>query len=205
MDIPIKATVHCSDGSGGHVDRVIIDPVAKKITHIVVHEPMLIGVDVIVPVENIVSSTPKEVSLNLTRQELAGMPAYVDAAYAAAAEMGMVGGEWMAYPSGAAMAWPYATLDDPEHPPIESSIPKGELALRRGDAVEATDGHVGRIDEFLIDPKTDAITHLVLKKGHLWRERVITVPVSAIDRVETGMVQLKLSRQEIEALPSVKA
>jgi hypothetical protein len=48
------------------------------------------------------------------------------------------------------------------------------LALSQHDSVEATDGHVGNIAEFLIDPRTDAITHLVLREGHLWGRKYVT-------------------------------
>ncbi len=46
-------------------------------------------------------------------------------------------------------------------------IPPGELAVRRGARVETTDGHAGRVDEFLVNPADGYITHLVLREGHL--------------------------------------
>jgi hypothetical protein len=51
------------------------------------------------------------------------------------------------------------------------SVPPDELTVLRGDAVEATDGRVGRIDELLVDPKTHGVTHLVMRTGHAWAPR----------------------------------
>jgi sporulation protein YlmC with PRC-barrel domain len=74
--------------------------------------------------------------------------------------------------------------------------------LSRGARVEATDGRVGRVDEFLIDPENDHITHIVLREGHLWGQRDVSIPVSEIERVEEDAVYLKLSKRKIEALPA---
>ncbi len=36
MDIVLNAQVKCTDGVAGHVSRIILNPVADQITHIVV-------------------------------------------------------------------------------------------------------------------------------------------------------------------------
>jgi hypothetical protein len=84
------------------------------------------------------------------------------------------------------------------------TIPLDELAMSRGDRVEATDGHVGRIDEFLVNPETMGITHLVMRTGHLWGQKDVTISVSLIDRITDGTVYLRLSKQQIEELPALK-
>ncbi len=63
-------------------------------------------------------------------------------------------------------------------------VPGSGVAVHVGAHVEATDGRVGKVDEFLVDRKSSAITHVVLHQGHLWGKRSISVPVSAIDRIE---------------------
>jgi sporulation protein YlmC with PRC-barrel domain len=88
--------------------------------------------------------------------------------------------------------------------PIEHEhVPAGELAIRRGARVEAADGHVGRVDEFLVDPANGHITHLVLREGHLWGQKDVTVPVSQIERIEEDTVYLKLDKHSIGALPTI--
>ena len=82
-------------------------------------------------------------------------------------------------------------------------IPQNELAIHRGAQVFATDGEVGRVDEFLIDPDSSAITHLILREGHLWNREEVTIPVSQIEHIEEDEVYLKLDKCAIEALPSI--
>ena len=88
-------------------------------------------------------------------------------------------------------------------PVAHERIPPGELAVRRGARVEATDGHAGRVDEFLVNPEDGYITHLVLREGHLWGQKEVTVPVSQIDHIEDNAVHLKLDKHSVEVLPSI--
>jgi sporulation protein YlmC with PRC-barrel domain len=83
------------------------------------------------------------------------------------------------------------------------SIPRGELGVRRGARVRTTDGKVGRVDEFVVEPTTGNITHLVMRNGNLWEQEEVAIPVSAIERIEANTVFLKLDREGVEALPSV--
>jgi sporulation protein YlmC with PRC-barrel domain len=88
--------------------------------------------------------------------------------------------------------------------PVEHEhMPAGELAVRRGTQVEAADGHVGRVDEFLVDPKDEHITHLIMREGHLWGQKDVSIPLSAIKRIGENTVYLKLSKDEVGALPAI--
>lgn len=64
---------------------------------------------------------------------------------------------------------------------------------------------MGRVDEFLVDPCCEHVTHLIMREGHLWGQKDISIPVDEIDRMEKDTVYLKLSKREIEALPTVPA
>ena len=99
--------------------------------------------------------------------------------------------------------WPYALPESDVIPLEYERTPPGELAIRRGAHVQATDGRVGQVDEFLIDPVNEHITHLVLREGHLWGQKDVTIPISEIDRFEEDTVYLKLDKDQIEALPTV--
>jgi len=44
--------------------------------------------------------------------------------------------------------------------------------VRRGTRVEATDGHVGHVDEFVVNPENGHITHSVMREGHLWGKKM---------------------------------
>ena len=112
--------------------------------------------------------------------------------------------EGFAYEPDEYVLWPYNIPQEDNVVPMEHErIPPGEIAAHRGMSVEATNGHIGQVDEFLIDPLNGHITHLIMRKGHLWGRKDVTIPVSEIKDVEEDMVTLKLSREQIEALPSI--
>ncbi len=85
----------------------------------------------------------------------------------------------------------------------QESLPPGKFRIRRGAPVQASDGKVGWVDEFVVIPANGEITHLLLREGHLWGCKEVTIPVSAIERIEGRTVYLKLNRRGVQALPSV--
>jgi hypothetical protein len=82
-------------------------------------------------------------------------------------------------------------------------IPPGELAVRRGTRVHATDGWVGRVDEFIVGPVSGNITHLCLREGHPWKGRDICIPISLIERIGEKAVYLNVDKEAIASMPSV--
>jgi sporulation protein YlmC with PRC-barrel domain len=92
--------------------------------------------------------------------------------------------------------------------------------------VHCEDGLCGHSAEVVLDPKTDEITHLVVKEHHtphterlvpvslvqdttphliplLWGKKDVTIPVSEIDCIEETVIHLKLDRQRVEVLPAI--
>ena len=202
VQIPIGADVTCADGKCGKSTCVLINPITEKVTHLVVKEPSLQRPEVIVPVEKIVASTIDSIQLGCTRDELQHMDAFVQTHYIheLMPQPAYSGG----YVVGSYLVWPYAVRDAMMWVPVsEVQIPFGELAIRRGTRVEATDGAVGHVDEFLVNAATDSITHLVMREGHLWGKKDVSIPVSAIRSTDEDAVHLTLNKQEIEALESI--
>jgi sporulation protein YlmC with PRC-barrel domain len=81
-------------------------------------------------------------------------------------------------------------------------IQPGELAVRRGTGVEATDGYVGKVDEFVVNPENGHITHMVMREGHLWGKRDVIIPLSTMGDTREDTVFLKLDKHQIESLPT---
>jgi hypothetical protein len=59
------------------------------------------------------------------------------------------------------------------------------------------------VDGFVIDDD-DLITHFVLERGHLWGRREVTIPIGAVARVESDVVYVALSKDEVGDLPAVR-
>ena len=198
MDIPIDAPVECADGQYGHTIAIILNPVDDHVSHLIVREPSLLGFDRMVSVELVTGSTPDLVRLRCTKHELAHMPPFVAASYLAAApnfrpEYGI-----------GVVLWPYISAQ-PWSGSQFTNTPPGEVALQRGAHVQATDGQIGAVEEFLVSPLTNAVTHLILRAGPLWNRQDVTIPIAQIDHIDDDRVYLKLTKQQIAELPTFAA
>lgn len=196
MEIPIGAKVQCSDGPGGRSTCVIINPVTDRITHLVVAEPSFPHLERLVPVELMSESTPQLIHLRCTYQELTRLKGFTEVEYI------QNDLPYFNYNLEEFRIWPYVTPEGTIPVEIEQ-IPPGELGIHRGAKVRATDGRVGTVSEFLVDPVSSHITHLILREGHLWGKQDVTIPVAEIDRIEEDEVYLKLDKRSVGRLPAV--
>ena len=197
-EIAVGASVECRDGSCGQSTAVIVNPVNRTITHIVVKVSDLPAPgERLVPAELVEDTSHDLIRISSSKAEIAGMQPFIETRYIAAERnySHYQGGEWQA---------PYATAAMSSMVPVEQErVPPGELAVHRGDQVEATDGHVGTMEEFLIDAESGEITHLVLQQEHIWGKCMVTIPVSGIESAHGGVVYLNLDRKGVQTLPCI--
>ena len=197
MDIPINAEVRCKDGKCGRSTQVIVKPDAEVVTDVVV-DPGFAAPRRVVPISLVRQTTPNTIVLGCTKAEMAEFPAFIEQEYVMPTE------PHPDYEMGQYMLWPPSLPEEVLDVPHES-IPLDEAAIDRGTRVEATDGRVGRVDEFIMEPGSGRITHLVLREGHLWGKREVTIPVTDIDHIDEDGVYLKLSKDEVGNLPGTPA
>ena len=201
MEIPINAEIQCSDGRCGHASYIVLNPVSDEVTHLVVKEPNLPNIERLVPIELVSKSDAKHICLKCSRIDLEKMKPFIETEFIRSNT------EEYSLPfdysySGTFMLWPYVLPDQITQVRVEN-LPPSEMALRRGAQVHATDGHVGEVDELVINPENDHITHIIMREGHYWGNKEVTIPVSAIDRIHEDMIFLNLDKVSIESLPAV--
>jgi len=197
MEIPLNVEVHCTDGRCGRSTHVVLNPATEQITHIVVKEKQPSRVERLVPVILIRDTAAEVIVLDCTLEEFSALEPFNQTDF--------VYGDLLHHASDPSLTllWPYAVpakrvVDEKTRP-----IPPGELAVRRGARVEATDGRVGRVDEFLVDPDSGYITHLCLREGSLRGGKVVCIPVSGISEIKEKIVHLSMDKESIASLPSV--
>jgi sporulation protein YlmC with PRC-barrel domain len=195
MDIPVNADVECTDGLCGRSTYVILNPITDQLTHLVVRNKQSPHAKRLVPVGQVEEANPDLIRLSCTRHELGEMEPFVETEFVRVTVP--------EYVSDPYMTWPYVTSKTVSRTVEREHIPPGELAVRRGARVEATDGHVGHVDEFVVNPSNGHITHLVLREGHLWGQKDVAIPVSEIDYIAEKTVYLKLDKHSIEQLPTI--
>jgi sporulation protein YlmC with PRC-barrel domain len=197
MDLPVGVEVLCTDGICGRSTYVIIDPAAERVTHIVVKERGGKEEQRLVPLDLVAQATPDFVRLNCATEKVATLEPFIETEYIETRV------SYLGYPPSDYMMRPYVVPETLFVAVHHKHVPPHELAVSRGDPVEAKDGHIGRVDEFMIDPANGQITHLVLREGHLWGQRDVTIPVSEIDHIEEDVVYLKLDKRSVGELPSI--
>ena len=213
MDIPMNAAVLCSDGPAGRSTYVVVNPISEQVTHIVVREQQAQQVERLVPATFVKSTTPEQIELSCTRTQLGRLRPFVETEFIRIRAPLLEADSPSYYGDEELMSLPYTrmelvhTVAEATHGLISQrfkAVPPGELAIRRGARVDAANGHVGRVDEFIVDPESMHITHLTMRKGHLWGEEEISIPVSEIKRIAENVVYLKLDKRQIEALPAIR-
>lgn len=205
MPFSIGAQVQCSDAPCGHLDRVVIDPLARSVTHLVVEPSHWQAQGRLVPV-GLARSAAGVIRLQCTRAEF-------DQLEPADTTQFLTGAGGAGYPSSAVLAWPYFGLAGPgmaggpaaamPMPVTVDAVPPGEVQVRRGRPVHATDGHIGHVEGLVVDPRSHRMTHVLLREGHLRGRKDVAIPVSAVTAVDADGIRLRLSKQEVAALPPV--
>ena len=209
MDIPLNAEVFCEDGLVGHSSCILVNPVRQVITHFVLKRNDLLGYEEMVPIDHIKESNRDMILLHGKRAELIDLQPFVKSEYIDYDESSNesydfpLGGD---YGFDGVYGWPYRELQDVHNTRIGlEQTPLGESGLHRGTHVEATDGRVGQVDEFLVEPEHCHITHLVLRERHFLGDKDVTIPIAEIQQIENDVVRLKLTREQVKKLPHVPA
>jgi sporulation protein YlmC with PRC-barrel domain len=196
MDIPIHAQVRCIDEPCGNVSCIILNPLTDQITHIVVKGNSFPYIQRLVPIDKINEASSGIIQLSCNLYEYILLPEFIKSQFL----IPDVNGKELEIPEK--LALPYAMVLGTITRETER-IPTDALAIHRRSKVEAVDGRVGQVDEFLVEPDSNSITHLVLKEGHLWGKRDVSIPVSLIDHIEEDVVYLKITKQAVDDLPAL--
>ncbi len=170
MEIPINVPVKCTDGHVGESMAIIYNPVSAAVTHLVVKAKGLHHEEYLVPLSVVVETSADQIKLGVSKDDFVKYPPFlrhtVDVV-ASAGDLAMQGENSYYWPYTQPDASYYKTHGSKVvHRDIEQ-IPHDELAVHKGAKVEATDGHLGTVDEFLINPENNHITHIVLHSGHM--------------------------------------
>lgn len=206
----IGAEASCSDGHCGHVSRMIVDPEARTVTHLVIspkhgHEPGRL-----VPLD-LVETAAGEIRLSCTLAEFGRLePAEeIDMVEGVSYGGGYGGAESvqgagytgaMGVGAGISGGGIGASLGHHRPTVVEDAVPIGEADVSQGEPVHALDGEIGQVQGFLVSPDDHQVTYVLLREGHLWGRKEISIPISAVKGVDDG-VRLNITKKQVEDLP----
>lgn len=199
MDFPLNVEVHCPDGRCGRSTYIILNPVTEQVTHMVVQEQKAPHTERLVPVDWVKETTPELILLNQPKEAVETLASFNQTDF-----VHQDLPHHTPDPEVTLLLWPFAVATSKITSEEYKKIPPGELAVRRGARVRASDGRIGHVDEFLVDAESGYITHLVLREGLPWDKKHVTIPISQIDRIEENIVHLKLDKRSVKALPNIR-
>lgn len=223
MKLDPGMTVCASDGCVGTLRDLVVDPITKQLTHLVVdtHDDVrrahLIPFGAVHPEATVGRS---EVVLLWTCAEVRKAPHAQQEDFVAtgAVDEGRIG----IGPEAVVRAWPFFRgcestaapsyafgvgrgRDDDAGETIVTTriegLPRGTIEIaRRTHVVAGDDQCVGRVDGFVVDPGR-GITHLVVEQGH--RACNATIPIGEVGSATRHRVQLACNRAAIGRFPLV--
>jgi sporulation protein YlmC with PRC-barrel domain len=206
MRLGLGSVVHCTDAPFGELADVVIDPVSRRVTHLVVQPHRRHDRARLVPVER-ASAAGDGLALDCSIADIEALEPLQESAYLRVGEFPVSDPDWeigtqdvLALPLYQEVDGLGTPIDPDPHVTVKyDRIPKHEVEIRRSSAVMSADGHrLGHVDGFLVGSGQTA--DIVLERGHLWGRREIVIPAAAVARVENDSVTLSVTKDEVEAL-----
>ncbi len=221
MQLKEGAAVVTADGKDvGTVDRVVLDPGSKKVTHLVVRQGFLFTEDKILPIDLVAQGDEDRVILRVEGDDLGELPPFEETHYIQAGEERVSAPYptpyvmpvyW--YPPVGTTRWGYPYPDYPGYTgttlpsyavEVEQNIPEGTVALAEGARVYSADGeHVGAVERVFFDPDSHKATHFMISEGLLFKERKL-VPVAWTRSIGEDEVYLVVGSRLLDRLGEPK-
>lgn len=200
------ATVLAADGKEvGSLERVVVNPNSNVLTDIVVRTGTLLNQkEKVVSVELVAETTEDRVLLREAAGDLESFPQFEEERI-----VGEYGGEDPAsppanmYPGG--IQYPMGAPTTPASGErivtrIEQNIPEGTVAMKEGAKVITADGkNVGSVERVLADPSEEQITHLLISKGLLMKEKKL-IPIKWVMMMGEDKVHLRVNKDSVDEL-----
>lgn len=220
MQFTENVEVHTSKGEKvGRVDRVVIDPDSKELTHIVVRKGFLFTQDKVVSIDHVDYTDKNRVVLKEGLEDPDNFPEFEESHYVPAEEAEPfvkrnIGGAkplaWY-YPLPGGAWWRKRMGGYPVYPEpayvrrTEMNIPDGTVLLEEGAKVVSSDGdNVGKVERVYAEEEEQRVTHLLISQGLVSKERKL-IPSMWIKHVLGDEVRLSISKNFVEQLPEYSA
>ena len=209
MRLALGSPVRCSDAEFGELADVVMDPISRRVTHVVVEPNREHGRARLVPIGWLHDETDG-LMLDRTTHEVRALEPVQTSEYLRLGQTPALDPEhdigvetFLSLPLYQELDGLGTVVDpDPHATVIYDRVPKGEVEIRRASAVISADDHgLGSVDGFVVgrDGRCGA---LVLERGHLWGHREIVIPFDAVERVENDVVRLSITKEAVGRLPA---
>ncbi len=204
VPLRIGANTSCTDGARGEVSRIIVNPAAREVTHLVVEPEHRHGPARFVPID-LVDTATSQTRLRCTLAEFQALQPAQEAE--SVRDLDPTGHGHPYYAPGDRLQMRYQMLPhNPAKAPQQvtvDSVPSGEVGIRRELTVCGTDDEIGQVRGLLVEPGGHQITHVLLQEGHVLGRKEVAIPIGAVTKFGTMMIHLSLTKHQVGNLPPV--
>lgn len=189
----------------GDVDRLVIDPSGRKVTHVVVRKGVFFPDDRVIPVDTIDHADEAVVRLR-TSVDADELPPFEEGHFveldeATIGQLGHSGAgayAW-AYPLNPSPVFPrYPTYPPAANVDVERNVPEDSAIIEPGTDVVTIDGEkLGKIREVRTD-EFGALSHVIVDPGLLQAETL--VPAHWISKVDEDRVEIGVGADSLRSL-----
>ena len=188
----IGTKASCPDGPCGEVRRIIFDPAAGRVTHLVIGPAHGQQLSRLVPVD-LVDTADGEIRLRCTIAEFGDLDPAEDREV----------GERAHVEAAPATSTIYTGIPQPERTIVKEVVPVGEAQLEPGDHVHALDGEIGQVEGFLVDPG-DQRDPRPAQGGASVGAQGSRHPGQRRDRGRQNGIRLNMTKKQVEDLPPAR-
>jgi uncharacterized protein YrrD len=212
MEFKEGASVYSTEGKEvGKIDRVVINPKTKQITHIVIRKGFIFTRDKVVPIDAIIAGAEDHIILRLAPNRLDELPDYEETHYIVLNEeelgrnpervtIGLTPALYQYPPYVQPLTMP--SVEPAYVAETEVNIPEGTVAIKEGAKVISQDGkELGHVEKVMTDAESRRSTHFLISKGRVLKEKKL-VPVEWIDSFDEDDLHLAVGASMIEQLPA---
>lgn len=201
----------------GELKHVVIDPGTDEITHLVAEKGFLMPEDKLIPISLVMEATDEHIKLFAFKGSFEDFDDFIEMEYVRSEKTRPdmttededdVFVPLIAYPPAGTLGMGYTPMIYyPEEYKKEAikNIPAGTQDIPEGTEVVGLDGErVGNIEEMIVEPQTDQVTHFVISKGILFTEDKL-VPSTWVKRYDDDRVKLLVDSNIVEQLPEYES
>ena len=209
MQFQKNARVVVADGQQvGSIDRVVLNPETKVVTHIVVHKDTLLKrEEKVIPIGLVEETSADQIVLREEAGDLASLPPFEER-HLVDTEAGVKRPHPSINSQPSVAGYPGISVSIGPEPDkfntlIEQNIPSGTVALKAGAKVITVDGkHIGQVERVLAEPPYDHATHLLVSSGMFTKEAKL-IPISWVQMIFENEVHLRIKGNSLKGLADV--
>ena len=198
LDLNIGAQVLCTDGKCGTLAKYAVNPDEWQVTHLIVEDGMLLKKGRVFPFSSVEWATPDEIQLAVHDEELAKYPEYREEVIEKPAPEGTNGAavaDGIPYGHGHSAAPPVPTVREK----VRFGVAEELAVVEPGTVINGREGKVAKLDHFLLDAASGAITRVIAQQGLLFAKKR-SIPVFMADSISERAIFVAATEEELKEM-----